>query len=397
MSNRYLIKGGSVLTLGSRTQNHANADVLIEGDRIAEVGPGIRARTAEVIDARDTVVMPGFVDGHRHSWKSMFRNLGVKVGPDEVDRLQADDVYAATLISLLGAIEAGITTVVDWCDHPFPEAAVEAHNDAGLRSVLGTDTGRFPIDNEAVAHASDDSSTWSKARAAGFRVHTHSRAGGVIASWGEERLLGPDLTIVHCSGATEADLSALSGTGTRVVISPTNEMSEGQTPRLQSFIDRKIRPGLGVDDDSMGPGDIFAQMRALISLQHATFFDLKLAGKAGLPHLMTTREAIRHGTIEGARAVGLEATTGSLEPGKQADLIVLRADRPNIAPVNDPIGAVVWGMDTSNLDWVFAHGNPLMKSGVLTADLDRAKSLVLSAQQRVADINVSAALAGEGA
>ena len=106
----------------------------------------------------------------------------------------------------------------------------------------------------------------------------------------------------------------------------------------------------------MAPGDLFAQMRAAISLQHATVFDRKLAGKAGLPKLMSTRDVIRSATVEGARVAGLDAVTGSIEPGKQADVIVLRTDRPNIFPINDPIGAVVWGMDTSNVDWVFVGG-----------------------------------------
>ena len=124
-------------------------------------------------------------------------------------------------------------------------------------------------------------------------------------------------------------------------------------------------------------------MRSVISVQHATVFDLKLAGKAGLPHLMTTREVIRFATLDGARAIGLGSITGSLEVGKQADLIVLRADRPNIAPVNDPIGAVVWGMDTSNVDWVFVAGQPLMKGGTLTADQGWARDLAIRALDRL--------------
>ena len=76
--------------------------------------------------------------------------------------------------------------------------------------------------------------------------------------------------------------------------------------------------------------------------------------------------------------------TGSLEPGKQADIIMLRTDRPNIFPINDPIGAVVWGMDTSNVDWVFVAGRPLMRGGALEANVDRARDLATTAQQRVA-------------
>jgi cytosine/adenosine deaminase-related metal-dependent hydrolase len=76
--------------------------------------------------------------------------------------------------------------------------------------------------------------------------------------------------------------------------------------------------------------------------------------------------------------------TGSLEPGMQADIIVLRTDRPNIFPINDPIGAVVWGMDTSNVDRVFVGGRALLRDGVLEADLDRARRVATEARDRVA-------------
>jgi cytosine/adenosine deaminase-related metal-dependent hydrolase len=155
------------------------------------------------------------------------------------------------------------------------------------------------------------------------------------------------------------------------------------SPPIQELIDRGIRPGLGVDDERVAPGDLFAQMRATISMQHATVFDRKLAGRAALPRLMTTRDVIRYATVGGARVAGLEGVTGSLEPGMQADVIVVRTDRPNIYPVNDPIGAVVWGMDTSNVDWVFAGGRVLMRGGVLQADVERARSLATAARQRV--------------
>jgi 5-methylthioadenosine/S-adenosylhomocysteine deaminase len=143
---------------------------------------------------------------------------------------------------------------------------------------------------------------------------------------------------------------------------------------------------------------MFAQMRATISMQHATLFQRKLAGKAGLPRLMSTRDVIRYATNEGARVAGLARVTGSLEPGMQADVIVLRTDRPNIFPINDPIGAVVWGMDTSNLDWVFAGGRILMRGGVLEADVGRARDLATAAWQRVvgaSSLVVGAAPSGE--
>lgn len=151
---------------------------------------------------------------------------------------------------------------------------------------------------------------------------------------------------------------------------------------MQRLLDRGIRPGLGVDHTRYGPGDVFAQMRAAISIQHGHHFDLKLAGKGGLPNLLTTREVIRYATVDGARATGL-TETGSIEVGRRADVIVLRTDRPNIHPVNDPIGAVVWGMDSSNVDWVIVDGRVVVRAGELDADVTAVRKGAEDAARRV--------------
>jgi len=439
LSDRYLLKGGTVLTLGAKTPNFPRADVLIEDGVIAEVGPGLRARDAEVVDAENTIVMPGFVDTHRHVWKSLFRNLG-ETGSNSDDAVsseaygqsyQPDDVYAATFSGLLGAIEAGITTVVDWADISFDpthvDAALEAHNDAGLRSVFvyampawegGQEDEKASLRRLAARQANTDdimtlvafgprepehshldrvTRDFSLARELGMRVHTHVGVDpdqrGVVAQLGARGVLGSDVTLVHCTNLDPTDLDAISSTGSMVALTPTSEMSHGiGAPPVQELLDRKIHPGLGVDNEGSGQGDLFAQMRAAISLQHATYFDLKLAGKGGLPNLLSTRDVIRWATTDGARAAGLEMITGSLTPGMQADVVLLRTDRPNIFPINDPIGAVVWGMDTSNVDWVFVGGKPRLSHGVVHADVDRARSLVTAALDRVGD-GVGAAVA----
>lgn len=428
MSRKTLIRGGTVLTLGARTPNFTEADVLIEDDRLIEVAPGIRAKDAEIVDASDTIVMPGFIDTHRHVWKSLFRNFGVMSGGDSNSaarygpHYQPDDAYAATLIGLLGAVEAGITTVVDWSDiqidEAYTEAVLQAHADSGLRTVFvhasppWTDNHdddarairRLAESREATPESlttyaigpreSDPSSLeqdevdWALARDLGLRIHVHAgrlkSAAGVVASMSGKGMLGEDVTLIHCSNLDDKDLAALVSSGARVSLTPAAEMAGGLgSPPIQRLIDHAIRPGLGVDNEQLVPGDIFAQMRALISVQHATLFDLKLAGKAGIPNLMSTREVIRHATIDGARVSGFGDVTGSLEPGKQADVVVLRTDRPNIYPINDPIGAVVWGMDTSNIDWVFVAGRALVRNGALEGDMDRARDLAISARDRV--------------
>jgi 5-methylthioadenosine/S-adenosylhomocysteine deaminase len=419
-SSKILFSGGCVLTLGERTPNLARADVLVDDGKVAEVGTGLRARDAEHVDATDTVVMPGFVDTHRHAWRSLFRNLGSNgdglASPASLSH--PEDLYAATLIGLLGAVEAGITTVVDWSDvtagDAFTDAALQAHRDAGLRTVFvyaagavregSANTTREVLGRlieaagpfttialgcelapTSIGRAADD---WAAARGLGLPIQVHAGQGTrpeAIAEAAKQGLLGADVTLVHGSGLDDATTDAVAASGASVSLSPSSEMAGGLgSPPIQQLVDRHLRPGLGVDDERAAPGDLFAQMRATISFQHATVFDRKLAGKAGLPRLMSTRDVIRFATIDGAKVVGLGGVTGSLEPGKQADIVVLRTDRPNVSPINDPIGAVVWGMDTSNVDWVVAGGHVLMREGALEADVDHARTIATAAGQRVA-------------
>ncbi len=407
-----LLRGGTVLTMGRA--NHLAADVLIEGGVISEIGPGIRARDADVIDATNSIVMPGFVDTHRHAWQSLFRNAGDPTmgAPDRVGpTLRPDDLYAATLLGVLTAVAAGTTTVVDWCDAAATtehiDAALQAHHDSGIRSVLAlapapwspdaweeslqkaasAETGALTV-VAAGLDADADESRWETARELGLRIHAHAGVTrddrGSIARLGAARLLGGDVTLVHCTYLDDADLEALGSSEVSVSIVPSAEMAMGVgTPPVDDLLAAGVKPGLGVGVEQLAPGDLFAQMRAVIALHHATVFDRKLAGKAGLPRLMSTRDVIKHATVDGARVAGL-AEVGVIEPGRRADLIVLRTDRPNIHPVNDPIGAVVWGMDTSNIDWVFVGGRAMVRDGVLGADVPNVRDLAAGAQRRLA-------------
>lgn len=410
MTERTLIRGGWVLSLGAKTPNYNDADVLIEDDKVIEVGPDLRSRGANIVDATNSIVMPGFVDSHRHAARSLFKNLG-SAAPVSREHYEPDDVYAATLVGLWGSVEAGITTMVDWADisedPAFAEAALQAHSDVGVRTVFvaarssgvgGLITEAFASPDVTKADLTSIVDKWSAARNSGLRIHTHvnleNTDRGVLSELHD--ILGDDVSLVHCSNIDEDDFDAIASSGASVALTPSSEMAGGMgLPQIQALIDRQIGPGLGIDDEQVAPGDMFAQMRATISLQHASYFDLKLAGKGGLPNLLRTREVIRYATTAGARVAGVGDVTGSLEAGKQADVIVLRADRPNIAPVNDPIGAVVWGMDTSNLDWVFVGGKALMREGAIAVDTGNVQDLAVKAQRRVAEASGLVAAGGD--
>lgn len=417
MSGTILVSGGCVLTLDSKVGNFARADVLIEAGIVAEVGPGIRARGAEVVDATDAIVMPGFIDSHRHVWHSLFRNSGDGASVAAyAPYYRAEDVHAATLGGLLAAVDAGITTVVDWFDldlaPEFSDAALSAHDEAGVRSVFAAagEAGeewrhRLPPLREAwgerprttlaagvAAPDGDVEADWRLAAELGLHLHTHVRGADSVADLGRRHLLSDAVTLVGCRDLAGPDFDVVKSTGAAVALTPASGMAAGAgAPPVQQLIDRGLRPGLGVGSDRGSPGDIFAQMRAVISIQHATVFDRKLAGKAGLPTLLNTREVIRYATSDGARAAGLAPGLGTLAPGSPADLIVLRTDRPNIFPINDPIGAVVWGMDTSNVEWVFVAGEALKRAGALVADVAAVRMDMEAAARRVT--NAAGALA----
>src|SRR5262249_42280784 len=150
---------------------------------------------------------------------------------------------------------------------------------------------------------------------------------------------------------------------------------------IQVALDQGVRPSLSVDEEMDAPNDMFTQMRLTLSLQrglipnptvsmpHPGASDASDGKKQGdekpSSSLISARDVLEFATIEGARANGLDKKTGSLTPGKDADIILLRKDRINVAPVNDPVGAVVLGMDTGNVDSVFVAGEAKKLGGQL--------------------------------
>jgi cytosine/adenosine deaminase-related metal-dependent hydrolase len=148
-------------------------------------------------------------------------------------------------------------------------------------------------------------------------------------------------------------------------------------PPIQKFLDRGLRPSLSVDVETNVPGDMFNQMRSVLALQRA---NATAEGKAPL----TASEVLACATIDGAKANGLEATIGTLTPGKQADVIVLRTDRINVTPLNDPSTAVVTGMDTGNVDTVLIAGRVMKRHGeLLHVDWPAVKRMVAESRDHV--------------
>jgi cytosine/adenosine deaminase-related metal-dependent hydrolase len=136
-----------------------------------------------------------------------------------------------------------------------------------------------------------------------------------------------------------------------------------------------------VDVETQMPGDFFTQMRAVFTLQRMLALERKRAGDRDAPPLLTVREVVEFGTIAGARANGLDAKVGTLTPGKEADIVMLRTDAINVLPLNNAYGAVVLGMDTSNVDTVLIGGRVRKRDGRLV-DVDLARVRRLAEQSR---------------
>ncbi len=146
--------------------------------------------------------------------------------------------------------------------------------------------------------------------------------------------------------------------GTVSLASPVEMMMGHGMPPIQKFLDRGLAPSLSIDVETNVPSDMFNQMRSVLALQRA------IAATEG-KEPATARDVLTWATLEGAKANGLDHKVGSLTPGKRADIALLRTDRINVTPLNDPVTAVVAGMDTSNVDTVLIAGQIMKRGGRL--------------------------------
>lgn len=430
-TDRKLIRGGTLLSLDPAVGDFASGDVLIEGHRIAAVGPRLDAADAEVVDASGMIVMPGFIDSHRHIWEGLLRNLGTDIPLEGrtsyisfvlhklAPAFRPEDAYVGNLLSALGAIDAGITTLLDWShiqgSPAHTDAVVQALEDSGMRAVFAYGfpwwgkweerqpswfvrcaTEHFSTKDQLLTLAlaapgpefTDFEVTrdhWKLARETQARITTHVGVGTYgqerkVQRFGEAGLLGPDTTYIHCTTLNDTEIQMIVDTGGTVSLASPVEMMMGHgMPPIQKFLDRGLRPSLSVDVETNVPADMFNQMRSVLALQRS------LAAESGRT-AVSAREVLEYATIEGARANGLDHKTGTLTPGKEADLILLRTDRLNVTPLNDPATAVVVGMDTSNVDTVIVAGRFMKRSGRLQyVDWRTVKEAALEARDHVVE------------
>jgi 5-methylthioadenosine/S-adenosylhomocysteine deaminase len=416
--SRTLIKGGYVATLEKATGDIAQCDVLIEGSRIAAIGRGLSAADADVVDASGCVVLPGLIDTHRHTWQTSLRSYLAKDNYYQIVLTQLgplyrpEDVYIGNLLGSIGALNSGITTMLDWShiinSPAHADAAIQGLSESGIRGVFAhgvaqvgksagatlqansqkhsTDIRRvkkqfFSSDDQLLTLAmacggiefsslEETRVDFAMARDLGIRMTTHV---GVLPNFQavtkmkEAGLLGPDLTHVHASLCSDDELKMIADSGGDLSSSPLNERLTG----ISRWLKAGLRPSLSLDNETRAPGDLFAQMRAI--LWHEWNYHRDARGAAVIDY----RDVLEFATIQGAKSTGLDKKTGTLAIGKRADVILVdRNDVSMIPSTGDPVSGVVLIAQPGNVSWVFVDGKVRKRNGKLVdVDVNRLQRL----------------------
>ena len=425
MSHRTLIRGGHVLTVDKALGDLPNGDVLIEDDRIVAVQNDISA-DAEVIDATGFILIPGFIDTHRHTWEAAIRGVAPNATLDDyfveildtfAPHYRPEDVYNSNLAGALECLNAGITTLVDWSHinntPEHPDAGIRGLQESGIRAqyaygsantslvdywyessiaIPGDDVRRvrdtyFSSDDGLITMAlatrgpgfcKDDvvRSEWALARELGLPMTVHVGMGrlagrfGMINQLNNLGLLGADTTYVHCCYFSEEEWRLVADTGGTVSIAPQVELQMGHGwPPVMKAVEYGLRPSFSIDVVTTVPGDMFTQIRAAFGAERARTNAIAWEADVPVPETMlTAAQMLEMATVNGAHVAGLEGRTGSLIPGKKADIVLLDATSLNMVPVIDAAAAVTLCADVSNVDTVIVDGVVRKRGGKLLAD-----------------------------
>jgi cytosine/adenosine deaminase-related metal-dependent hydrolase len=440
-----LIRNGYVLTLDDNVGARAHCDVLIRGDTIEKIGPGLHAPEAEVVDATGMIVMPGLVNAHMHTWQTGMRGIagdwtlfeyGRRMHAGMAGACSPEDIYIATLVGALNQIDTGVTTLFDWChNNPTPahsDRAIDALQEAGIRAVFGHGTpkpklneGGVPteetlhprdeVDRIRTTRLADDQALVTMALCirgpdlASLEACQHdidlARHYGLIASMhiggrmlfnrrtrdGTEELassghLGPHLNIVHGNKLTDRELELLCSAGASFTMTPEVEMQMGHGLPLTGRIMKLGRqPSIGIDVETNIGSNLLQAARFALQVQRG--LDNAAINEAGREVEQTSipcQHALRWATIEGAKAIRMEDRIGSLSPGKQADIILIRSDDLNNFPCHDPVETVLFHAEPGNIDTVLVAGKMKKRDGkLLFDDLANKKRLLADSGERI--------------
>ncbi|MCX2750047.1 amidohydrolase family protein [Arthrobacter sp. MI7-26] len=434
-SPRVLFRGATIVTMDPEYPDLAKGDLLIEGNRISKISADLTDEALTdgtvVIEAEGTILAPGLVDAHRHCWANSLRRLipdvdlaGYMATTHTVmaSSYRPQDMYAGDLATMLGALDSGVTCVLDFSHNSrsaaHADAVFAAYRDSGIRAVHAS---AVPEAGDWDRHWPDDLARLKEeycsspaslstlrmavvsrlvkpldelmgdARSLGLGITLDAVLGPqgseTVVDLGRRGLLGPDVTLIHCTDLTDEAWRHIADSATRVTLAPTSDAQlgifDGQFP-IQKCLDFGIRPSLSVDVEMSLASDMFSQMRCVLTTQRSGAATRRYAGDPEFP-MIETRDVLEFATIDSAKAIGLEDQIGSLTPGKQADLLMIQAEDINNMPLNNAIGTIVLGTDSKNISAVFVAGMVRKWNGRLVGqDLNNVRRLAQETRDHVA-------------
>src|SRR5437773_2173215 len=326
MSDRLLIRGGTVVSMDPAIGELPRADVLIEDDRIAAVQPDITPDhpDAAIRALQEVGIRSQYAYGSANtSLADYWYESKIAIPPEDVRRIR--DTYFSSDSGLLTMALA--TRGTGFCQDDVVRAewnlARELNIPITVHVAMGRLAGRFAM----VKHLNDMG------------------------------LLGPDTTYIHCCYLSDEEWQLVADTGGTVSIAAQVETQMGHGwPPVVKALESGLRPSLSIDVVTTVPGDMFTQMRAAFGAERARANAIWWERNEPATGLLTARQMLELATVNGAQVAGVEHRTGSLTPGKKADVILIDARQLNVAPVIDPVAAVTLCADVSNVDTVIVDG-----------------------------------------
>ncbi|MDQ1618066.1 MAG: 5-methylthioadenosine/S-adenosylhomocysteine deaminase [Actinomycetota bacterium] len=419
-----LFRGGTVLTMDASRRVLTNADVLVVGERVEAVGPNLEAPDGtHVIDASGGIVMPGMVDTHRHMWQTAMRGYGadwtltqyfVWYYLEHGKTFRPLDIYAGNLLSAIESLDAGVTTTVDWShglqtvDHA--EAAVDALQEVPGRFVLAYGniqagpwewsaapefgdfvSRRLPGGNDMLGFqmafdvtgdpAFPERAAFEVARELDVPVTTHAGVWGATNDDGikliyDNGFADPRNVYVHAATLSHDSYQRIAASGASVSVSTESEQSCGQGyPPTWTLRSHDIPVSLSMDTSVWQSGDLFSAMRTTLGADRSReHLEAHAKNETVTNCHLRADQVVEWATLGGAKALGLGDTIGSLEPGKKADVVLIKNENsPTMFPLLNPYGHVALQAQRGDVHTVVVNGR-VVKHEHRLVDVDLAKA-----------------------
>jgi 5-methylthioadenosine/S-adenosylhomocysteine deaminase len=372
-----LFKNGIVLTMDNAHTLHQKGDVLIIDGVIKEVGPNVAAPAdAEVIDASGGIIMPGMIDTHRHMWQTAMRGYGADWTLSQYfvwyylshgKSFRPQDIYAGNLLAAVEAIDAGVTTCVDWSHGlqtiEHADAAVDALEAVPGRFVLAygnIQAGPWVPGDPAFP----EKAAFEVARELGVGVTTHAGVWGATNDDGirlmyENGFMNDNTVYVHAATLSDDSYNRIAATGGNASVSTESEQSAGQGyPPTWKLRQHGVEVSLSMDTSVWWSGDLFSAMRTTVGADRSREHLEAHAKKETVSQLhMRCEEAVDWATRGGSRALKMDSKIGSLEVGKRGDVVLVKNDdSPVMFPILNPYGHIVMQAQRGDVHTVVIDG-----------------------------------------